>query len=257
MKLSEKERIDKIGFGGYVVIQKASFGYGVDSVLLADFVSRICESANLCNISKTIKVEKEKYIKIADLGTGSGIIPFILAHKIYNSKITGIEVRKNAYENALRACEMNGLKERVNFVNMDIKSYKADLAFDVVVSNPPYFKASASIPSTDRDRLIARHETSADIYDFCNKASELLVKGGHFFIVHRPDRLADIFDAVRKSKMEVKTVQPIIPMPGKSANIILIHAIKNAGAGIKWMPEIAVHNKDNNYTEEILKIYER
>lgn len=257
MRVSGKERIDKIGFGGYVVIQESSFGYGVDSVLLADFVSRTCESASLDRIFKSVKGVKSKYVKIADLGTGSGIIPFILAHKIPNSLITGIEIRKNAFDNAIRACEMNGIQERVNFVNMDIKLYKTDFAFDIVVSNPPYFKASASIPSSDSDRLIARHETSADIYDFCSKASELLVKGGHFFVVHRPDRLADIFDAVRKSEMEVKTIQPVVPISGKPANIILIHAVKNAGAGIRWMPEIAVHKKDNNYTEEILKIYER
>ena len=76
-------------------------------------------------------------------------------------------------------------------------------------------------------------------------------------MVHRPDRLADIFSALRASGIEPKEMQMVVPKTGKAANIVLIHGIKGAGAELRLLPEISVHTADGGYTDEILNYYER
>ena len=85
----------------------------------------------------------------------------------------------------------------------------------------------------------------------------MLKEGGHLYMVHRPDRLADIFYAFRTAGIEPKEMQPVVPSAGKSANIVLVRGIKGAGPELRMLPEIAVHEAGGGYTPEILRIYER
>jgi tRNA1Val (adenine37-N6)-methyltransferase len=178
--------------------------------------------------------------------------------------LTGIEKREEAAARASEAAVMNGLEDRVRIITADINDVSdseefADLreAFDAVVSNPPYFRRNSAIPSASDDRYTARHETTADIGDFARTAAFMTGNGGSFYLVHRPDRLADIFTALRENGFEPKEMQLVVPSPGEPANIVLIHAVRGAGAELRMLPELAVHTEDGGYTEDILRIYER
>ena len=85
----------------------------------------------------------------------------------------------------------------------------------------------------------------------------MLRTGGHLYMVHRPDRLADIITEMRAARIEPKEMQLVTPQAGKAANIVLIHGIKGAGPELRMLPDIAVHEAGGGYTEEILRYYER
>lgn len=247
------QRIDDTGFGNIRVIQNKGYGYGVDAVLLAAFAAGETGARGI-----------RSGARIADLGTDCGIVAFILTHKVRGSVLTGIEKREEAAARAAEAAVMNGLEDRVRVITADINDVSdseefADLreAFDAVVSNPPYFRRNSAIPSASDDRYTARHETTADIGDFARTAAFMTGNGGSFYLVHRPDRLADIFAALRENGFEPKEMQLVVPSPGEPANIVLIHAVRGAGAELRMLPEIAVHTEDGGYTEDILRIYER
>lgn len=247
------QRIDDTGFGNIRVIQNKGYGYGVDAVLLAAFAAGETGARGI-----------RSGARIADLGTDCGIVAFILTHKVRGSVLTGIEKREEAAARAAEAAVMNGLEDRVRVITADINDVSdseefADLreAFDAVVSNPPYFRRNSAIPSASDDRYTARHETTADIGDFARTAAFMTGNGGSFYLVHRPDRLADIFTALRDNGFEPKEMQLVVPSPGEPANIVLIHAVRGAGAELRMLPELAVHTEDGGYTEDILRIYER
>ncbi len=248
------QRIDDTGFGNIRVIQNPGYGYGVDAVLLAAFAAGETGARGI-----------RSGAGIADLGTDCGIVAFILTHKVRGSVLTGIEKREEAASRAAQAAVMNGLEDRVRIITADVLEIREgnaayeDLrqAFDAVVSNPPYFRKNAAIPSSSEDRYTARHETTADIGDFARAASYMLGTGCSLYLVHRPDRLADIFTALRDAGLEPKELQLVVPAPGEAANIVLIHAVKGAGPELRMLPEIAVHGTDGSYTEDILRIYER
>lgn len=246
------ERIDDTGFAGIRVIQTRGSGYGVDAVLLAAFASG--ETG-----AKGLQKNAEKTLRIADLGTGCGVIAFILHHKLSGVRLTGYDISPAAVARAERACEINGLTEDIDFVCSDIKDIDAAGEFDAILTNPPYFRRTPDEPgAADPDeRYIARHETTADIKDFARTAASMLKAGGSLYMVHRPDRLADIISEMRAAGIEPKEMQPVVPYAGKASNMVLIHGIKGAGPELKMLPEIAVHTANGGYTKEILKYYER
>ncbi|MBQ6582865.1 MAG: tRNA1(Val) (adenine(37)-N6)-methyltransferase [Mogibacterium sp.] len=250
------DRIDDTGFGGFRVIQGEGFRYGVDAVLLAAFAAGETGAAG-------IRRSRDPGPSIVDLGTGNGILPFILAHKIPESRITGIEVQEASFRRACRGVELNGLQERVAMIHADI----ADLLrsgevpeeerADAVVTNPPYFRRGAAIPSAGSEKETARHETTAGLREFLAFAAMLLNRGGDFYMVHRPSRLTDILTEMRAAGLEPKELQMVVPRAGEAANIVLVHGIRGAGAELRILPEIAVHGEGGTYTDLIRRIYER
>lgn len=250
-KLQDGERIDDIGFDGIKLIQHEDFGYGIDSVLLAAFASGETGARG---------IQPGSYI--ADIGTGSGVVAFIISHKIPKTTLVGIDIMQDAIDRATRSCKLNGLDDRIKFATMDVKDWvdlseEQDIRFDAVVSNPPYFRKGASIPSSQESRYIARHETTAGIYDFATVVSKILEKFSSLYLVHRPDRLVDIFEALRSVDLEPKEIQMVLPREGEPANIVLIHAVKGGGPELKILPNIIVRTRNDSYTDEIMSLYER
>lgn len=242
------ERIDDIGMGGFKVIQGDGFSYGIDAVLLSAFAS---------GETGAKPVKSRLKMRVADLGTGNGIIPFILAHKLPISEIVGFERNPIALDRAVRGREMNALENRISFVLTDVSQLDGcDGFFDAVVTNPPYFRRGSGIPNEDSAKFIARHETTAGVTEFAKCGSQILKSGGDFYMIHRPSRLPDIFEALRAAALEPKELQLVVPSSNEPANLVLIHAVAGAKPDLKMLPEIAVYNSDGSgYTDLIKRIY--
>lgn len=242
------ERIDDIGMGGFKVVQGDGFSYGIDAVLLSAFAS---------GETGAKPVKSRLKMRVADLGTGNGIIPFILAHKLPISEIVGFERNPIALDRAMRGREMNALENRISFVLTDVPQLDGyDGFFDAVVTNPPYFRRGSGIPNEDSAKFIARHETTAGVTEFAKCGSQILKSGGDFYMIHRPSRLPDIFEALRAAALEPKELQLVVPSSNELANLVLIHAVAGAKPDLKMLPEIAVYNSDGSgYTDLIKRIY--
>lgn len=238
----ENERIDDLEYKNLKIIQnKDGFCFGIDSILLSDF-------------AKEIKAGS----KVIDLGTGTGIIGIMLCAKTKASKIIGVEIQKEVYEMAKRSVKLNQLENKFEIINENVKDLedKLDLGtFDAVVTNPPYKKVGTGITNENEKKLISRHEITANLEDFIKITNKLLKDNGSFYMVHRPDRLADIMENLRKYKLEPKIIRFVYPSIGKEANMVLIKAIKNAKPFLKIEKPLYVYNEDGKYTDEILKIY--
>lgn len=240
--LKENERIDDLEYKGLKIIQNTEgFCFGIDSILLSNFASEI-----------------KKGSKIIDLGTGTGIIGILLSKKIENSRVVGIEIQQDVYERAQRSVILNKLEKQFTLINKNIKeleNYEELGTFDAVVTNPPYKKEYTGIRNENEKKLISRHEITANLEDFIKISSKLLKDQKGFYMVHRPDRLVDIVELLRKYKLEPKRMQFVYPKQGKEPNILLIKAIKNAKPFLKIEKPIYVYEEDGRYTDEILKIY--
>ncbi len=244
--VGQEERACDTGFGEIKVIQRPGLGYGVDAVLLAAFAA-----------GETGAKAISEGAELADLGTGNGIVAMVIAHKIPHTRICGFEIRDDACDRARRSVEISGLAERITIEQIDVADLAADTKYDAVVSNPPYFKKNSAIPSSTSDKYIARHETSAELKDFLKAAARLLKDDGSLYMVHRPDRMVDVLSEMRALGIEPKELQLVTPRQGEAANIMLVHGIKGGGAELKLLPEIPVHDKEQNYTNIINRIYER
>ena len=235
------ERIDDLQYKGLKIIQNTDgFCFGVDSVLLTEF-------------AKDMKKNKT----IVDLGTGTGIIGILLSKKVEASKVIGIEIQKDVAEMASRSVQLNNLQNIMQILNEDVKSLSLEKnSFDYVVTNPPYKKIGTGIINKEDKQIISRHETTVNLDEGLKVASNLLKDNGAIYMVHRPERLNEIIENLRKYRLEPKRIRFVYPKVSKDANLVLIKAVKYANSFLKVEKPLIIYNEDGSYTEEILKIYE-
>ena len=213
------------------------FNFSLDSILLPNFVT----------LNQKIK-------KILDIGCGNAVIPIILSQKT-DAHITGIEIQKEAYNLAQKSVSYNNLEDKISLINMDVCDYATEIesdTFDVITCNPPYFKLNEQSHLNESPyKIIARHEVKLNLDLLFEIAKKLLKNNGTISIVHRPERLVEIIELMKKNNIEPKRVQFIYPDKTKEANILLIEGSKNGKPGLKILPPLYTHNKDGSYTEEV------
>ena len=243
--LKENERIDDLQINDYKIIQnKDGFCFGIDSVLLSEF-------------AKDIK----KNSQVIDLGTGTGILGFLLLAKYEIKNVTGIEVQSEVVDMANRSIELNNLKNKFKIINCDIKNILSNVereSFDVVITNPPYKKINTGGKNENEKKLISRHEYLADIFDFIKAAKKILKNNGTLYMVHRPERLSDIICGLRENKIEPKKIRLVYSKEDSNeAKLVLIKAVKNGGDFLKIEKPLYIYKENGEYTEEVLKIYNK
>ena len=241
--IKEDETIDDLQLKSLNLIQKRDgFKFGIDAVLLSDF-------ANIKNKHKVI-----------DLCTGTGVIPFLIYGKYEPQSIYGLEIQEDMVEMSKRSVKLNSLEGKIFFLNEDLKNIEALKKlgkFDVVTVNPPYKLNNAGIINPNDKLAIARHEILCNLEDVISASRVLLKDNGRLFIIHRPERLADIFTLMRKYKIEPKRVKMIHPKMGKAPNIVLVEGQRDGGAYLKWEAPLYVYDDNGKYTKEIDSIYWR
>ena len=244
INLKQNERIDDLEYKGLRIIQNTEgFCFGIDSVLLTDFAKEIKPSS-----------------KVIDLGSGTGIIPILLSAKTKNTNFIGIEIQEDVAEMASRSIELNHLENRIKIENDSISNLKAKYekgSFDVVTTNPPYKKLNTGLVNENSQKLISRHEITASLEDFIEITSYLLKDFGEFYMVHRPDRLVDIIYLMRYYNIEPKKIRFVYPNRQKPTNLILIKGVKCGKPFLKYEDNLYVYDEDGNYTEDILRIYNK
>ena len=227
----------------YIYQDTDMFSFSLDSVLLPNFIT----------INKGIT-------NILDIGTGNAPIPLILSTKT-DASITAVKVQPEVFNLAKKSVEENNLEKRINVICDDINNLYNDLesdSFDIITCNPPFFKVNKNSNLNNSDyKTIARHEVKLNLSQLLKISRKLLKNNGILGIVHRPDRLTDILVEMRSNNIEPKKIRLVYPRIGEEANILLIEGTKNGNVGLKILPPLYVHDKDGNYTEEVLKYFEK
>ena len=130
-------------------------------------------------------------------------------------------------------------------------------SFDVIVTNPPYKKKDTGIINEEEKKFISRHEITANLEDFIIVSKNLLKDKGEFYMVHRPERLVDIFSIMRENKLEPKIVRFVYSNINKEPKLVLIKGIKNAKPFLKIEKNLYIYDDNGKYSKEILKIYNK
>jgi len=234
---------DLLNYSNLKIVQDDNyFNFSLDSVLLPNFVK----------INKGTK-------KILDLGTGNAPIPMILS-TMTSAKIYGIELQKEIYDLAVESLKINNLEDRIEIINDNIKNldkYFEPNSFDVIVSNPPYFKyTEGSNINETIQKTIARHEKEITLSEIVFTAKKFLNNNGTFTMVHRTDRLIEIIEEFRKNNIEPKRIQLIYPKVGEESNMFLIEGRKNGNVGLKILPPLVAHKENGEYSDVVKEMFQ-
>lgn len=239
------KRLDKINDKISIYQYTEGFSYGTDAVLLSAFV----------NVKKgSVGVE---------LGTGTGIIPILIAHHKSPEKIFAFEIQKDYADLARENVGLCGMENCVEIIHDDLKNItpyyfrqRGIESVDFVFSNPPYMKMTSGYLNESERKLTARHELFCDINDVCTSASKILKNGGDFYVIYRPDRMCDLFVAMRQAGIEPKELLEVHSKIGQPPTLILLRGRKGASSSLKILKPFVIYDGDN-YTEEMKRVYEK
>ena len=234
--------LDILGYKGLKLYQDPDcFCFSLDSVVLA----------NYCNI-------RVRDSKIVEFCSGNGVVSIIMSQRT-KANIIGIEIQEKLYNMANASLNINNLNERITFINEDIKEYVKgkDNNVDLIVCNPPYFKYDQNNKINDSiEKQIARHEICINIDDICSCASKILKDNGKLCIVHRTDRFTDVYDSMKKYRIEPKRIKYIYNNENSNSEMFLIEGQKNAGTGLIIDKPLIIRNLDGSFTVEYKKLQE-
>lgn len=233
------ESIDSLCGGEVKVVQpRVGYRFSLDPLLLAAFA------------------EVPATATVADLGTGSGVIPLLLARVGKGRQFVGIELQEDAVSRAKRSVVLNRLEDSIRIVRADIRDLSGDFAagsFVVVVTNPPYRPPASGRIAPGAERGAARHELAGGLTDFLRTAAFLLNNGGRFFIVYLAERLAELCDEMRTFRLEPKRLRLVHSRRGEAAKLVLVEGRKHARPGVKIEAPLIVYRDGvgREYTEEM------
>lgn len=214
-------------------IPAGSFPLSTDSMVLSDFV----------------KPGK----KMLDLGSGCGTLGLLLCARDGNCHVTGIEIEESAHNAALENIGRNNLQSRMNSICADLRQMNALIqagSMDVCLSNPPYFTGGPASKSTP----LARREDCCTPEELFRAAAHALRYGGDFFLVHKPERLAQLCGCAVAAGLEPKRLRLVRHQVGGEVTLILLQCRKGGKPGLKW-EEITLFDTNNEPTSYYKTLY--
>lgn len=219
---------------------EGSFKLSTDSVLLADF-------ANTAKMRRCL-----------DLGSGAGVLCVLLAEKAPELDILGLELQPDFAALSRRNLAENGLESRVSIETADLRRHRelfAAESFDLVVSNPPYFAESTGYSAPNAARSAAREEKACTLTDICAAARWALRWGGRLALVHRPERLSEIFCAMTEAGIEPKRLREVVYSAGKAPSLVLVEGVRGGGKGLVIHPTLILteNGRDSAEAERVYK----
>ncbi|MBP1039940.1 tRNA1(Val) (adenine(37)-N6)-methyltransferase [Vagococcus sp. BWB3-3] len=236
--LKSDERIDQLYADGIQIIQsKEVFSFSLDAVLLANFASL------------------PKRGQIVDLCAGNGAVGLFISQKT-EANIVGIELQDRLADMGRRSVQLNQLEEQMTLHTLDLKQtttvVKKD-SVDLIVCNPPYFKElPTNVKNPNPYLAIARHEIATNLDEVVKEAAGLLKSNGKLALVHRPERLVDILETMKRYSIIPKRVRFVYPKTGKEANVLLVEGIhKGRPDGLKVLPPLFVYDEQDDYYPEV------
>lgn len=239
--LKGNERLDNLQRNGYQIIQDPErFCFGMDAVLLSGFAKAKAGD------------------RVLDMGTGTGIIPILMEAKTEAGELIGLEIQPESADMARRSVAYNQLEHKIHIVEGDIKeaaSIFGAASFDVVTCNPPYMIGQHGIQNPDAPKAIARHEILCTLEDVICQASKLLKPGGHFYMVHRPFRLAEMITLMTQYRLEPKRMQLVYPFIDKEPNMVLIEGVRGGRSRMQVEKPLIVYKEPGVYMPEIYDVY--
>ena len=227
--------------GGMTVFAGGTHRFGTDAFVLSGFVC--CRRGEVA----------------CDLGSGCGIIPLLLlGGPNPPARVYGLELQPDGVELMNRAVEANHLEEKFIPLLGDLRQPPAELpkaAADVVVCNPPYFQPGHGFESPVEGRRTARHESACTLEELCAAAAKILKYGGRFYLCHRPERLCDIFEAMRSARLEPKRLRMVVQRSGGAPWLVLVEGRLGGNPGLKIEPDLVVEHPDGGFSDEMLALY--
>ena len=227
--------MEKLHNGFTLELSPGAFPLSTDSIALAHFVKL---GANA---------------RVLDLCSGCGTLGLYLCAADPTCQVTGIEIDENAHKMALHNASVNGISHRLTSICSNIECLHNRISpgsFSVCVSNPPYFSGG---PKSSKN-AVARQEEHCSLDTVMQCAAWSLKYGGDFYLVHRPERLAEIFIKAGNQGLAPKKLLLLRHKENGPVTLVLVQCRKGGKPGLIWQ-EAFLFNADGQPSDYHRSIY--
>jgi tRNA1Val (adenine37-N6)-methyltransferase len=196
--------------------------------------------------------------RVADLGTGCGIVSLILACRFPQVLLVGVESQPTLAALAERNVLENGLSGRIAILAEQMQNLDRHFpreSFAVVVSNPPYRPLGSGRLNPVAERAIARHELQGSLELVARTADYLLPAGGRLALIYPAWRLVHLCCLLRSHRLEPKSLRLIHSLPGEEARLVWVEARKNSREELKILPPLMVYENQGRYSAEMEALF--
>lgn len=215
--------IEPLLIGNYRIVQDTGlYRFTSDSVLLSRFVK--AKAGEL----------------VADFCAGCGIVGLhFFAENTGIRHVTLFELQKEMAELARRTVELNGLYDLFTVENIAVQDIPPRYieAFSLILCNPPYEKGG--FENADPKKAVCRKELALPLEELVASAARCLKFGGRFALVHRADRLSELFCTLHAAGLEPKKLQLVAGKEGAKPYLALVMAKKGGKSGLEVLPTLA------------------
>ncbi len=237
---SASETLDSICGGDVQVLQRRKgYRFNLDPILLAHFARE-----GMTGIGPR---------RIVDLGTGSGIIPLILARKLGERHIVGLELQPSLYDLAERNVHLNRAENEISLVLGDVRCVRQLLprgSFTHVIANPPYRSLGSGRISPESEKAIARHQIHCEPSDIAKAARHLLVDRGSISVVYPAALFSEVIAAFSRCHLQPRRIRWVHPRAHRPANRVLLEAIKSGRTPAETAWPLVLHDEEG-YSPEV------
>ena len=239
--MNDDERLDDLQFAGLKILQKtAGFRFGMDAVLLSDFV------------------RAEAQATVADFGTGTGILPLLVWGRGKGQRFEAFEIQREMADMARRSVALNGLSARIRVHEASVEEAPSLLSsgsVDVIVCNPPYGMPGATLHNPGLSKDLARHQDPRGLKPWFTAAYRLLRGRGRMALIYPAPMMLSLMNDLSRAALIPKRFRLIYPRVDKPANLVLVEAVKDARPTLQPEPPLIVYEQDGTMTPELRKIY--
>ena len=157
-------------------------------------------------------------LRVLEAGSGCGILSIMLALANPDWDISGIEIQPQLH--ALAEANAAALKLKINFSEADLRAYKCEQPYDLIVSNPPWQKLGSGLISPNAERAICRSEmlcTMQDIFALCHRT---LTQSKEAILLYPHTRQTELQTLAEASGMKILAISPA----DSNCNVFHLHS---------------------------------
>ena len=235
------ERLDDLQRSGLRILQREEgFRFGTDAVLLADFAA------------------PKKGEHIADVGTGTGVLPLLLSARAEGTTFDAFEIQPDVADMARRSVQINALEARIRIHALDCREAAKAIGHEtchLVVSNPPYTAQGAGLVSPEKTRALSRSDSDCALGEWIAACGRLLRNGGRLCCVFPAPRFLELCDAMRAARIEPKRVRFVVARESAAPKLVLTEGLKGGRPGLHVQPMLITHDESGGFTQEMRRIY--
>jgi len=236
-----------LGDKGLILQKRHGYRFSVDAILLAALVTR-----------QQTATSGQRAVRYMDLGTGSGIVPILLAK--WDPDLSGhaVEIQEPLASMAERNMRLHGLSDRLQVLCRDLKDLPSLFpkgSVDWITLNPPYRKLESGRMNPDPQKALSRHEITASLSEMCEVMGHLLCEKGRAYMIYPSSRCVSLFAHLHSGGMEPKYIRPVYPKPGEKARWVLLEAVRKGKEELLMDAPLFVQDAQGRYTDEMERIF--